>query len=403
MKTPLRVMHLRYLVVASAVTVMLIMTVILKNNTLPPVYAQPAVVDFEELAPDTRYQVGQGLISGGLPFCVESFTWGSGTQFSDGFVEISMRGMAGTGSQELWTNNANLRFGVGGVIYQLDLDYGAHGGNINIEINGERRFDLGRPSEIDGQEIGGVLVSVQEGSDGFGHLTLTGQIEAFAIGGQEFAIDNIQLEGDYFPVDLCEGSAFRLLLVTQNNRVAEYNVSIQPGVARGRPNQLNQWLVVALDQQQRPLDAYGIWDPRLTLVHDFEEIHSALEFDSQTAYLFDIVIPFTQDYNGGLAVEALVYDQELRLLADVDLTPAILAYCEERGISDGTCQRITLENGGIAINPISNLPGADFDERPEATIEEGILMDSQQVANCLPSEPLSPDELNRLLTSCGLR
>lgn len=401
MKTKTRVSNLQYLVIVSAIAIGLFVVGILRNLDAPSVYAQSSIVDFEDLPLETQYRAGQGFESGGMPFCIESFTWQNGTVTPDGFAEISSRGMAGTGSQELWTNNINLRFGFAGVITQLELDYGAHGGNINIEINGERRFDLGRPSEADGQAIGGVQVSAQDDDQGFGRLALTGEIRSFAIGGQEFAVDNIQLEGDFSPISVCEGGAYRVLLVTQGNRVAEYNVSIQPGVARGHPNEFNQWLVVALDREQRPLDVYGIWDPRLTVVHDLEDIHSYLEFDSETAYLFDIVLPFTEDYNGELAVEALIYDQELRLLADVDLTPAINEYCKGGERPDITCQNIGPEFP--PITPVSDLPGAGFPDRPEATIKEDILIDSPQVAACLPDEPSSPAQLAELLASCGAR
>jgi hypothetical protein len=73
----------------------------------------------------------------------------------------------------------------------LSLDYGAHGGNLNIEVNGDF-VNFGSFDEIDGTIIGGVSVSVLSTDFGdFGSLVLTGSIREFAIGGQEFAIDNL--------------------------------------------------------------------------------------------------------------------------------------------------------------------------------------------------------------------
>lgn len=385
----------------AVLSAVLILLITLLGSSIVPVHAQTAIADFDDLPVGNQYTIGQRFVSGGLPFCVESFTWAGGQETSDGYTEISDRNMAGTRSPELWTNNANLRSGFTGVLTQLFLTYGAHGGNVNLRINNEVRYDFGRPGELNGETIGGVEIIAQEDDQGFGVLMLQGPIRSFAIGGQEFAVDNIEVEGEFFPNASCSNSAYRILLVTQGNRTAEYNVSIQPGVARGHPNQFNQWMVVVLDQQRRPLDAYGIWDPRLTLVHDVEESHSLIEFDPDTAYLFDVVIPFRQDYNDGLPVEMLLFDQDLQLLADVVLTQAIEEYCAENGQQDITCG--TINAGDLAVDPVSDLPGASFNAHPLARTDntDSWLVDSLSVRNCLPTDPMSAEELDAMLAQCG--
>ena len=366
--------------------------------------AASTTIDFEDLLLGTQYRFGQGFVSSGMSFCVDSFTWSSGQVVETGFTEVSLKGLADKGSQGMWTNNANLRFDFGGVLTSLELDYGAHGGNVNIEVNGERKYNLSRPSELNDTMIGGVTLKAQQENQGLGHLTLEGAIKSFAIGGQEFALDNIVLVGDYFSLPKCGTSAVRLLLVTQGDQAAEYNASIIPGIARGHPNQFNQWIVTVLDRSGQPLDAYGVWDPRLTLVHDVEGAHSKLERDSNTAYLFDVVLPFTDNYHGGMPAEVLLHDQELTLLADVDLSAAINRYCKEFAARTPACQTV---GDGISITPASDLPEASFKSRPTATTNQVILADSERVAACLPpdsmdNKALNPEALKAQLQGCGL-
>ena len=224
------------------------------------------------------------------------------------------------------------------------------------------------------------------------------------------------------------GAAIRILLVTQDNRVAEYRVDILPGVARGHANQFNQWLVTVLDEQRRPLDVYGIWDPRLLLLHEVNGNHSELLLTSQDTqetedvnltYLFDIVLPFSDNYNGGLPREVLLYDQVLQLIADIDLTDAINEYCDtDEGQQDATCLSIApLEPIDSVSGDLYGAPlyGAPFGGRPEATtnptttptpdpdIVLAALGDSEAVAGCLPLDSsFTSPQLLELLASCNL-
>ncbi len=72
----------------------------------------------------------------------------------------------------------------------LSLSYGAFGGNLNLDINGDFR-NIGSFEDINGELVGGAEVTVVESENGVGTLTITGSISSFSIGGQELFIDNV--------------------------------------------------------------------------------------------------------------------------------------------------------------------------------------------------------------------
>jgi len=85
-------------------------------------------------------------------------------------------------------------------VERIAFDYGNFGGNLNIEVNGSRVFDIGSfaqspPDGVDGDTIGGASVSVQTTSGTMGevgHVEITGNISSFSVGGQELWIDNVE-------------------------------------------------------------------------------------------------------------------------------------------------------------------------------------------------------------------
>lgn len=85
-------------------------------------------------------------------------------------------------------------------VERIAFDYGNYGGNLNIEVNGSRVFDIGSfeqspPNGVDGDTIGGASVSVQTTSGTMGEIgqvEITGNISSFSVGGQEVWIDNVE-------------------------------------------------------------------------------------------------------------------------------------------------------------------------------------------------------------------
>lgn len=155
----------------------------------------PDCIEFEDPPLGTTYSVGSSFVDSGATVFVQSFEWSSGTPTSGGHARIDDDGDAGGVGQEVWANNVNLRF-----IFPLQpnvlfLRFGEYGGNLNIEINGDfRNFD--NFATIDSWIIGGVEVTVSNGfGNDMGTLTLTGEINSFAIGGQELVIDHVCVTG----------------------------------------------------------------------------------------------------------------------------------------------------------------------------------------------------------------
>jgi len=150
-----------------------------------------ACIDFENLTVGTTYNVGDLFSSDGAIIEVRDFTWGNGTATPSGHALVDNSGMAGGSGNEINANNVNLYFDFGGLLTGLSLRYGAHGGNLNIEINGDF-VNFNTMADIDGGAIGGVNVTVvPSGTGGLGTLRLDGEIELFAIGGQELWIDHV--------------------------------------------------------------------------------------------------------------------------------------------------------------------------------------------------------------------
>ena len=147
---------------------------------------------FDDLTTGTRYTVGNRFASA-LEFEVQPFTWTSGTTTSAGYVEVSSAlGAAGSGS-ELLVNNANVRLllpspsGVSG----LNVRYGEYGGNVNFAVNGDLR-NVENFALLDGVVVGGARVSVTGGlGHDSGEIQIVGAIASFAIGGQEFFLDDL--------------------------------------------------------------------------------------------------------------------------------------------------------------------------------------------------------------------
>ncbi|RZN35678.1 MAG: hypothetical protein EF813_08410 [Methanosarcinales archaeon] len=151
-------------------------------------------IDFEDLPPGTKYNVGDAFTTPSIPVTVKQFQGGDEGWTSDGYTQIENSGQAGGSGNEMVVNNVNLDFDFdfGTPKKSLSLLFGEYGGNSNIRINEDLR-NFNSFADINGLMIGGVHVTVIDHGDNTGILTLTGTTEQFAIGGQEFWIDNVKL------------------------------------------------------------------------------------------------------------------------------------------------------------------------------------------------------------------
>ena len=155
--------------------------------------AHSAVLDFEDLTLGGTYIVGDSFVTSGVTVLANDFFFSDDTRYSGGRANVVNTGLAGGSGNELEINNINLDFNFGGPIPGLDLMFGEYGGNLNININGILS-NFENFIDINGTIIAGVSVAVVNGlGDDIGTLSLTGNINSFALGGQELYIDNVSV------------------------------------------------------------------------------------------------------------------------------------------------------------------------------------------------------------------
>lgn len=174
--------------IASGSHVLFTATAVQEGGGEPPTLE---CVDFEDVDLGATFGVGDSFVTSGATVRGQTFFWSNGDATDDGFARIEDNGNAGGSGQDVQVNNINLAFDFGVTLVGLTVQYGEFGGNLNLEVNGDLRNFQDFP-DVDGEEIGGVSISVAVDDDGeHGTLTLRGDIESFAIGGQELWIDDI--------------------------------------------------------------------------------------------------------------------------------------------------------------------------------------------------------------------
>ena len=151
--------------------------------------SHPDCVDFEDPTLGTVFNVGDTFMDSGVNIEVGEFFWYSGGSTTTGTATIQNTGQAGGSGQDINCNNVNLDFDFSYPLDGLSLLYGYYGGDLNININGvlEKSLD---PASIP-SPISSVNVVNTDFGGGKGMLTLSGTINSFAIGGQEFWIDDV--------------------------------------------------------------------------------------------------------------------------------------------------------------------------------------------------------------------
>lgn len=145
---------------------------------------------FEDLDLKQEIAFGQRISSEGIPITGQRFIFANGDSTERGIATVN----GDEANQSLFTSNLNLDFDFGGSAQAAELDFGEFGGNINLVVNGELA-NVRSLFELSGVELGGATIRVDQTSRNTGHLIVRGPLKSFAIGGQEFEIDNVQFRG----------------------------------------------------------------------------------------------------------------------------------------------------------------------------------------------------------------
>lgn len=145
-----------------------------------------ALIDFEDLALGTRYFDNDTFTSGGVTMTVSNV---------GGHIDVQdFADAGGTGNElEFFGGSGggiSLDFDFGSNLVGLSLLYGAYGGTLNLAVNGDSVVVVSFADLP--ASLGGVDITLT--GDPFGPgalLSFDGTIQSFAIGGQEFVLDDV--------------------------------------------------------------------------------------------------------------------------------------------------------------------------------------------------------------------
>ncbi len=146
------------------------------------------LIDFEDLVLGTRYFDGETFVSAGVSMTLSNV---------GGHIDVQDLGQAGgTGNELEFFGGAggggSLAFDFGIDVAVVSLLYGAYGGTLNLLINGDSVI-VGSFADLP-PTLGGVDITMTGGQFGLGTLSFDGVISSFAIGGQEFVLDNVSYQ-----------------------------------------------------------------------------------------------------------------------------------------------------------------------------------------------------------------
>lgn len=155
-------------------------------------------VDFED-QPNESFKVGESFISNGQRVDVEVITFASGQTGSGAFRTGEFGVDIGNGQIGSPTNTTGWLRDLEAC--RISVETANFGGIVNVVVNGDLAL-VENLADLDGQTVGDAEIRFDKET---GVLVATGYIKEFAIGGQEFFIDNlrIQNEGEFheFVVD----------------------------------------------------------------------------------------------------------------------------------------------------------------------------------------------------------
>ncbi|MCA9198851.1 MAG: VWA domain-containing protein, partial [Planctomycetales bacterium] len=160
------------------------------------------VIDFEDQIVGLQMTVGDIREMSGVMVEATPFFFAPGQFTNEGFARIDDTTLSGGSDHEVVFNNINLDFQFEKQLEQIEFNFGAFGGQLNLSVNDELVI-LKSFSEVHGQNVGGAKVEIVAGSERRGVIRITGEIRQFSVGGQEFAVDNVRFngsEGNYHPI-----------------------------------------------------------------------------------------------------------------------------------------------------------------------------------------------------------
>ncbi len=157
--------------------------------------AQPCrAVRFEDLPAGSTYISGDVFVADpGVTLKVGDFVYTPGPcvpPVTSGFARVEIGGLACRTGQDMWLNNVTLDFDLRMPSACVDIHFGYYGGTVSLAVNGACVVapDVwSLPAAL-----GGLPVNVVPTGGGCGVIHIDGVVDALAIGGQEFYIDDVR-------------------------------------------------------------------------------------------------------------------------------------------------------------------------------------------------------------------
>lgn len=157
---------------------------------IPPRPEYCIAIEFETATLGQTFANGDSYPEAGHTMHFVEFVFSNSTTFGGGEALIDNMNLSGGTNQDLGLINIVGLFEFVPPATQITLNYGAHGGSLNLTVNGDF-LNFGDITTLGGS-LGGATISTSGTSTGI--LTVTGTIELFSIGGQELWIDSICIE-----------------------------------------------------------------------------------------------------------------------------------------------------------------------------------------------------------------
>ena len=162
--------------------------------------AAGAMLSFEDLVPTTKvfpHGFGTSFVTNGMTVDVSALVVGKngGIEADDAIITLGTTNFAGMSGNALSMKKAIATFGIDADVVGIDFYFGEFGKTLMLDINGvviETVDPATLPATLGGATIAYTPLGVTpDGKGSFAHITITGSISSFSLGGDKFWIDDI--------------------------------------------------------------------------------------------------------------------------------------------------------------------------------------------------------------------
>jgi hypothetical protein len=162
--------------------------------------ASGAAMGFEDLSPTTKvypFGFGSSFVSSGMTVSVSQLIPGKngGIEADDAIITLGTTNFAGMSGNALSLKKAIATFEIGVDVVGVDFYFGEFGKTLLFDINGaslQTKNPATLPTSLGGATISYTQLGVSpDGKGSLSHISISGPINSFSLGGDKFWIDDI--------------------------------------------------------------------------------------------------------------------------------------------------------------------------------------------------------------------